>query len=138
VNGTMCCIRSLFQRNSTRCPPVPAEYTKSSVTASVTVARHPWHDRVRLICRAGHDRAQRLPLIVSVALKLPQESFVLDGAVIVLRPDGISDFDALAPRKHDTHPLFYAFDMLAGWEDIPRAAAFHSQSQPRTASFGPG
>jgi bifunctional non-homologous end joining protein LigD len=32
----------------------------------------------------------------------------------VLRPEGKSDFDALASRRHDKRAQFYAFDMLAG------------------------
>jgi bifunctional non-homologous end joining protein LigD len=34
--------------------------------------------------------------------------------VVVLRPDGVSDFDALASRKHDKRAHLYAFDLLAG------------------------
>jgi bifunctional non-homologous end joining protein LigD len=71
-------------------------------------------DRVSLISRGGYDWADRFPLIVAGALELPQEHFVLDGEVVVLKPDGVSDFDALASRKHDKHAQLYAFDMLAG------------------------
>jgi bifunctional non-homologous end joining protein LigD len=66
------------------------------------------------ISRGGHDWADRFPLIVSAALKLPLERFVLDGEVVVLRSDGVSDFDALASRKHDKRAMLYAFDLLAG------------------------
>ena len=71
-------------------------------------------DRVRLISRGGHDWAKRFPLIVKGALKLPQKSFVIDGAVVVLDKNGISDFDALTSRKHDKRAMLYAFDLLAG------------------------
>jgi bifunctional non-homologous end joining protein LigD len=71
-------------------------------------------DRVRLISRGGHDWAKQFPLIVEAALKLRQEHFVIDGETVVLDPEGISDFDALASRKHDEHAQLYAFDMLAG------------------------
>jgi bifunctional non-homologous end joining protein LigD len=71
-------------------------------------------DRVRLISRGGHDWAQYFPLIASAALKLRQKSFVIDGEVVVLDKHGVSDFDALASRKHDKRAQFYAFDMLAG------------------------
>jgi bifunctional non-homologous end joining protein LigD len=71
-------------------------------------------DRVRLISRGGYDWAHRFPLIVAAALKLRQEHFVLDGEVVVLDKDGISDFDALASRKHDKRATLYAFDTLAG------------------------
>jgi bifunctional non-homologous end joining protein LigD len=37
---------------------------------------------------------------------------VIDGEVVVLDQDGVSDFDALASRKHDKRAQFYAFDML--------------------------
>jgi bifunctional non-homologous end joining protein LigD len=42
-------------------------------------------DRVRLISRGGHDWAWRFPLIVTAALKLRQEHFVLDGETVVLK-----------------------------------------------------
>jgi bifunctional non-homologous end joining protein LigD len=58
-------------------------------------------DRVCFISCRGHDWTRRFPLIVSVARKLPLESFVIDGELVVLRPDGVSDFDALISRKHD-------------------------------------
>jgi ATP-dependent DNA ligase len=70
-------------------------------------------NRVRLISRGGYDWAHRFPLIVSAALKLRQKSFALDGEVVVLDKDGVSDFDALASRKQDKRAMLYAFDMLA-------------------------
>jgi bifunctional non-homologous end joining protein LigD len=51
--------------------------------------------RVRLISRDGYDWAHRFPLIVAGALKVRQKHFVLDGEVVVLDKDGVSDFDAL-------------------------------------------
>jgi bifunctional non-homologous end joining protein LigD len=75
-------------------------------------------ERVRLISRGGHDWADRFPLVVSAALKLPEMHFVLDGEVVVLRPDGVSDFDALTSRKHDKRAMLYAFDLLAGDSDL--------------------
>jgi bifunctional non-homologous end joining protein LigD len=71
-------------------------------------------DRVRLISRGGHDWAKHFPLVVSAALKLPEERFVIDGEVVALQPDGVSDFDALHSRKHDKRAHLYAFDMLVG------------------------
>jgi bifunctional non-homologous end joining protein LigD len=43
---------------------------------------------------------------------LRQQHFVIDGEIVVLDKDGISDFDA--PRKHDKRAQLCAFDMLAG------------------------
>jgi hypothetical protein len=59
------------------------------------------HDRVRLISRGGHDWARRLPLIVTAALKLRQEHFVIDGEAVVLGLDGVSDFGALHSGRHN-------------------------------------
>jgi ATP-dependent DNA ligase len=69
---------------------------------------------VRLISRGGHDWARRFPLIVTAALKLRQEHFVIDGETVVLGLDGVSDFGALRSGRHDERAQFYAFDMLAG------------------------
>jgi hypothetical protein len=44
--------------------------------------------------QGGHDWAERFPLIVTAALKLRPKRFVLDGEVVVLDKDGVSDFDA--------------------------------------------
>jgi ATP-dependent DNA ligase len=71
-------------------------------------------DRIRLISRGGYDWADRFPLVVSAALKLEQESFAIDGEVVVLGKEGKSDFDALSSRRHDKRAQLYAFDMLAG------------------------
>jgi hypothetical protein len=73
-------------------------------------------DRVRLISRGGYDWADRFPLIVAAALKVPEKHFVIDGEVVVLGKDGVSDFDALASRQHDNRAQLYAFDMLAAAE----------------------
>jgi bifunctional non-homologous end joining protein LigD len=71
-------------------------------------------DGLRLISRGGHDWADRFPPIVSAALKLPEKHYVIDGEVVVLRSDGVSDFDALHSRRHDKRATLYAFDLLAG------------------------
>src|SRR5215467_8620939 len=57
--------------------------------------------RVRLISRGGHNWARRFPLIVTAALKLHQEHFVIDGETVVLGVDGVSDFGALRYYRLD-------------------------------------
>jgi bifunctional non-homologous end joining protein LigD len=58
-------------------------------------------------------------LIVAGALTLRPKQFAIDGEVVVLNNDGISNFEALASRRHDKQALLYAFDMLAdGGEDL--------------------
>jgi bifunctional non-homologous end joining protein LigD len=86
-------------------------------------------ERVRLISRGGHDWAKRFPLIVEAALKLRPEHFVIHGTV-VLGADDISDFDALASRKHDERAQLYAFDMLAGdGEDYHQLPLFQRKAK---------
>jgi bifunctional non-homologous end joining protein LigD len=70
-------------------------------------------DRVRLISRGGHDWGKDFPLIVAGALKLRQKHFAIDGEVVVLDKNGISNFEALASRKYDRRALLCAFDTLA-------------------------
>ena len=70
--------------------------------------------RVRLMSRGGHDWAQRFPLIVTTALKLRQDHFVIDGETVVLGPDGVPDFAALHSGRHNERAQLCAFDMLAG------------------------
>jgi bifunctional non-homologous end joining protein LigD len=72
------------------------------------------YNRVRLITRGGRDWARRFPLIVTAALKLRQEHFVVDGETVVLGPDGVSDFAELHSGRHNERAQLYAFDMLAG------------------------
>ncbi len=45
--------------------------------------------------RRGYDWTERFPLIAAAGGPLGATSFVLDGEGVILRPDGVSDFDAL-------------------------------------------
>src|SRR5882757_9983175 len=75
--------------------------------------------RVRLFTRNGHDWSDRYPLIVQAAMRIRSTSFVLDGEVVLLGVDGISDFNGLHSRRHNEEVQFYAFDMLVSdGEDI--------------------
>jgi hypothetical protein len=49
------------------------------------------------------------------------KQFVIDGEVVVLGVNGISDFEALYSHKHDDEAQLYAFDVLAmDGEDLRR------------------
>jgi bifunctional non-homologous end joining protein LigD len=54
--------------------------------------------RVRPFTRNGHDWSARYPLIVEAARCNRQTSFVIDGEAVLLRVDGISDFNGLHPK----------------------------------------
>lgn len=77
--------------------------------------------RVRLITRGGYDWTRRFPWIAEAALKNRTRRFVVDGEVVVLGVDGVSDFSALHSRKHDEEVQLYAFDcLMLGRDDLRR------------------
>jgi ATP-dependent DNA ligase len=41
-------------------------------------------------------------------------SFVIDGEAVILRDDGMADFDVLHPRRQDPDVRLVAFDLLSG------------------------
>jgi bifunctional non-homologous end joining protein LigD len=81
------------------------------------------HDGYRLIVRSvgehvslrtkgGYDWAERYPRIVRSVLKLRVESVALDGEVVWLTENGVSDFDTLHSRTKDDWAMHLAFDIL--------------------------
>jgi bifunctional non-homologous end joining protein LigD len=74
-------------------------------------------DRVRLKTKSGLDYTKRYPWVVETALKIRKDQFILDGEVVVLGVDGVSNFDALHSGRHNDEAQFYAFDALAGEGD---------------------
>jgi bifunctional non-homologous end joining protein LigD len=71
--------------------------------------------KVGLITRGRFDWANRFSHLAGDLLKLPVKSAWLDGEIVALRPDGVSDFSTLqsAFRKKATSQLVYAvFDLL--------------------------
>jgi bifunctional non-homologous end joining protein LigD len=55
----------------------------------------------------------RYPWIVEAARRNRIKCFVIDGEAVVLRLDGIADFNALHSGKHNAEVQFCAFDVLA-------------------------
>src|SRR5262249_16726513 len=73
-----------------------------------------WRDanRVGLFTRNGHDSADRdLPVVMAVRA-LPVRSCLIDGELVVTRPDGVASFELLRGRKDDARAFLYAFDLL--------------------------
>ena len=62
--------------------------------------------------RPGFDWTDRFPLIVAADERLRATSFVLDGEGVILRSDGVSDFDRLHSRRHDNEVHLLGFDPL--------------------------
>jgi bifunctional non-homologous end joining protein LigD len=84
------------------------------------------HDGYRLLCRVDTGKvslttrgqfnwAGRLPEIAAAIRALRVKSAWLDGELVALRPDGVSDFGSLQTafrRKQTGQLVYYAFDLL--------------------------
>jgi bifunctional non-homologous end joining protein LigD len=71
--------------------------------------------KVRLLTRKGLDWTRKFATTAKILAALPVETAVIDGELVVERPDGVSSFsllqEALKIEAHDTM-VFYAFDLL--------------------------
>ena len=73
--------------------------------------------RVRLLTRGGLDWADKLSRLASSAKELPARDALLDGEIVILRPDGTSDFQALQKTIGGASPAgltYYLFDVIYG------------------------
>jgi bifunctional non-homologous end joining protein LigD len=69
---------------------------------------------VRLISRNGKEWTKRFPKIAAALAKLPVKQAILDGEIVALNDEGISDFQRLqnALSAHDDAELvYYVFDL---------------------------
>jgi bifunctional non-homologous end joining protein LigD len=87
--------------------------------------------RVRCFTRGGYDWADRFPAIVEAARSLRAQSFLIDGEVIVCRPDRLSDFDALRYRCDGYRATLVAFDLIH-----PCKTMIFAMSRSSSASSG--
>jgi bifunctional non-homologous end joining protein LigD len=69
-------------------------------------------EHVSLRTKGGYDWAERYPRIARSVLKLRVESVALDGEVVWLTENGVSDFDTLHSRAKDDWAMHLAFDIL--------------------------
>jgi bifunctional non-homologous end joining protein LigD len=69
-------------------------------------------EHVSLRTKGGYDWAERYPRIVHSVLKLRVESVALDGEVVWLTENGVSDFDTLHSRSKDEWAMLLAFNIL--------------------------
>jgi bifunctional non-homologous end joining protein LigD len=68
--------------------------------------------RVRLYTRNGYCFADRFSLIVDAIASLPVKTCTIDGEAIVVNADGLSVFDLLRYRQHDSAALLCVFDLI--------------------------
>jgi len=80
--------------------------------------------QVRLVTRNGNDWTRRLPTIARAVAGVGLDTAVLDGELVALRGDGVSDFGALQDalsEGRDATLFYYLFDLLhvSGWDLRP-------------------
>ena len=68
--------------------------------------------RVTLWSRYGTNFTDRLPKIAEAFGNLPADCALIDGEVVVFRPDGRSDFAALRTKAGGAQACLVAFDLL--------------------------
>ncbi len=86
--------------------------------------------RARLLTRGGLDWTDKLSRLASSAKELPAREAVLDGEIVILRPDGRSDFQALQKTIGGAHPAgltYYLFDVIYGDGHDLRLAPLHER-----------
>jgi bifunctional non-homologous end joining protein LigD len=102
--------------------------------------------RARIRTRRGHDWTARFPVVAAALARLDARTALLDGELVVLRPDGSTDFQALqnALQESRSDPVVYCvFDLLhEDGEDLmplpleerkARLAALLERSKPPAA-----
>ena len=90
-------------------------------------------EQVTLRTRGGYDWAERYPRIVRSVLTLRVESVALDGEVVWLTDDGVSDFDALLAGRM---MLRRSCSPSTSWSSMARTFASGCSSSASTGSVG--
>ncbi len=78
------------------------------------IIAHLANGRVVLSSRNGKDWTDRMPSVAAAVRLVKSKSATLDGEVVVLREDGVSDFQQLQNSlgTADAHLTYFAFDLL--------------------------
>ncbi len=86
--------------------------------------------KVQLLTRTGLDWTHRMKSVAADVARLPAESFILDGEVVVLADDGTTSFAALqaAIQEGIKKPLtYFLFDLLHLNGHSPRSQPLHDR-----------
>ena len=78
------------------------------------IVAHLHRGKVTLFSRNGKDWTDRMPEVARAIARLDAKSAILDGEVVVLREDGVSDFQRLqnALGTGDEDLTYFVFDLL--------------------------
>jgi bifunctional non-homologous end joining protein LigD len=71
--------------------------------------------KVQLLTRKGLDWTHRMPAVAAEVARLPADKLTLDGEVVVLRPDGTTNFADLQASFQESakhHLTYFCFDLL--------------------------
>jgi bifunctional non-homologous end joining protein LigD len=96
--------------------------------------------RAKLLTRGGLDWTAKLSRLAAAARELPAREAILDGEIVILRPDGTSDFSALQRTIGGANPaglVYYLFDVLYGdGRDVRPSPALERKELLRTLLDG--
>ena len=73
------------------------------------------HGNVKLLTREGNDWTGRVSFLIDSARALPARQALIDGEIVALREDGISDFQLLQNSLQDNRGaavVYFVFDLL--------------------------
>ncbi len=96
-------------------PPAGIEWLHEILFEGVRIQARLDDGRVTLSASDGTDRTAAFARIAAAVAKLPARALVLDGVVIVQRPDGVSDPELLAADVRNGRKdrfVYCAFDLL--------------------------
>jgi bifunctional non-homologous end joining protein LigD len=97
--------------------------------------------RVRLLSRNGNDWTARVPAIAEAVKGLKARTALVDGEMVALRPNGVSDFGALKAALSDGRDrqlVYCLFDLLHldGWDLRPGRLADRKAALRGLADWG--
>jgi bifunctional non-homologous end joining protein LigD len=96
-------------------PPATADWLHELKLDGYRIQTRKSKNKVQLLTRKGLDWTHRMPAVATAIAALPTQTCTLDGEVVVLGPDGNSNFaDLQASFQNDVaHPLtYFVFDLL--------------------------
>src|SRR5262245_30506211 len=96
----------------TACPPSGSEWFHEIKHDGFRIVARKDGDRVPLYSRQGNDLTGRFPLIVEALSRLRSRTCMIDGEAVACDENGISNFDRIRYRRHDTVVFLYAFDLI--------------------------
>lgn len=96
-------------------PPVESGWLHELKLDGYRIQARKAKGKVQLLTRSGLDWTYRVPAVAEAVAKLPVETVTLDGEVVVLAPDGTTNFADLQASFQEgaANPLtYFCFDLL--------------------------